>query len=111
MLAFEHFRSQGYEGARVRNKDGEYESKRSSNLQKLKNFDDSEYKVVGLNEGRGKMTGRAIFMCETADETQFLAKMIGEPDSLKKYVDKPALAHRAHDHNQISRYHESQQSS
>lgn len=92
MAAFERFLSQGYEGLMVRNAGGHYENKRSYGLQKVKEFASAEYKVVGVEEGRGKMAGHAIFVCWTADGTPFRAKMKGEIAELKKYFDDPGLA-------------------
>ena len=55
----------GYEGAIIRVGEGVYEwGYRSGDLLKLKQFLDEEFKVVGINEGRGKMLGCAIFVCE-----------------------------------------------
>jgi len=55
-LLHEDFLKQGYEGSIVRlNKP--YEQKRSYNLQKFKDFQDSEAKITGWVEGQGKRTG------------------------------------------------------
>ena len=55
-LWHEDFLKQGYEGSIVRlNKP--YEQKRSYNLQKFKDFQDSEAKITGWVEGQGKRTG------------------------------------------------------
>jgi ATP-dependent DNA ligase len=91
MLAFEKFRSQGFEGAMVRNADGAYVGKRSVDLQKVKEFDDAEFKVVGVTEGRGKLAGHAIFVCRTDRGTEFEAKMKGDQSRLKKLWDNPEL--------------------
>lgn len=92
MLAFEHYLKLGYEGAMARNADGRYVNKRSYDLLKIKEFIDSEFEVVGVEEGRGKLVGHAIFVCATADGTQFRAKMKGETSALKQYFDDPSLA-------------------
>lgn len=92
MLAFQHFLDEGYEGAMVRNCDGLYVNKRSYDLQKVKIFQDSEYEVVSVKEGKGIMAGKAIFVCKTEDGNEFSAKMIGNMDDLKKYVENPSLA-------------------
>ena len=96
MVAFEHFLDEGYEGAMVRNSLSKYEipisaSERSYNLQKVKKFDDAEFECVGVEEGRGKLAGHAIFVCTTPKHVTFKAKMKGKQDDLKKYWDKPAL--------------------
>ncbi len=50
-----------YEGAMARNMHAPYESdKRSKHLQKMKQFEDHEFKVLGINEGRGKDAGTAV---------------------------------------------------
>ena len=95
MAAFEHYRAEGYEGCMVRNAAGLYEghpSHRSSNLQKVKEFDDAEFKVVDVAEGRGKLAGHGIFVCETDKGVRFEAKMIGKLEDLKQYLAKPQLA-------------------
>lgn len=89
MLAFERFLTEGYEGLMVRNFKGLYVNKRSYDLQKVKEFQDAEYLIIGAEEGRGKMAGKAIFVCKTADGAQFRVKMKGSLDSLKKFIDNP----------------------
>lgn len=96
MLAFEAFLAQGYEGIMVRNANGPYKSvsatARSRDLLKLKKFDDTEFEVVGVEEGNGKLAGHAIFICRTDKGVEFRAKMKGEISALKKYWDDPSLA-------------------
>ena len=46
----------GYEGSIIR-LNGEYEQKRSKNLLKVKDFSDSEAKITGFVEGKGKRRG------------------------------------------------------
>jgi len=95
---FQDFLAQGYEGAMARNLEGKYENKRSYNLQKIKEFQDSEFRVVGVEEGRGKLAGHAIFVCEMPKShppgtgVTFNVKMKGETAQLKQYFDNPALA-------------------
>ena len=92
MAAFEAFRKQGYEGAIVRNAVGSYANKRSFDLQKVKEFDDAEFKVVRVVEGRGLMAGHGIFVCVTKDGAEFEAKMVGALKELKKFHENPKLA-------------------
>lgn len=92
LLAFERFRKQGYEGAIVRNAPGLYAHKRSFDLQKVKKFNDAEFKVVRVVEGRGLLAGHAIFVCVTKDGAEFEAKMIGALKELKKFYENPKLA-------------------
>lgn len=85
---FESWRQEGYEGAMLRNSDGLYVNKRSYDLQKVKEFDDAEFQITGIDEGRGKLAGHVgAFVCKTADGKEFLAKMRGSTENLKKYFD------------------------
>lgn len=91
--AFEYFLLKGYEGAMVRNAEGEYKQKgKSYNLQKVKKFVDDEFKVIGVKEGRGKLAGHAIFICRIRKDDTFDAKMKGPISELRKYWDDPDLA-------------------
>ena len=92
MVAFESFREQGYEGAIVRNAEGLYVNNRSFDLQKVKEFDDAEFKVVGVVEGHGALAGHGIFACVTDGGIGFEAKMVGALQELKKYYERPELA-------------------
>jgi DNA ligase-1 len=92
MLAFDAFLKLGYEGAMARNAEGPYVNKRSYDLLKIKEFLDSEFEVVGVEEGRGKLAGHAIFVCRAESGAEFRAKMKGETAALKQYWDNPALA-------------------
>ena len=76
-------RFDGYEGTMVRNADSEYEHKRSYNLQKIKEFDDAEFKITGVKSGRGRMADCAIFTCTTKNGDLFDCKMEGSLDVLK----------------------------
>ncbi len=82
----------GYEGAMARNAEGLYVNKRSVDLQKVKVFHDAEFPVVGVEEGRGKLKGHAIFVCKTAAGVEFRAKLKGSQAELKKYFSNPELA-------------------
>ena len=86
-------RNQGFEGAMLRNGDGLYEqNKRSYGLQKVKEFEDAEFDIIGIEEGRGRLQGHVgAFVCRTGDGKEFLAKMSGSLDGLKAYFDSPAL--------------------
>jgi len=90
--AYYSFVIQNYEGAMARNAKAPYESKRSYNLQKIKEFTDSEFRIVGVQEGQGRMAGRAIFICETEDKNIFTCKLKGSLIELEKYMQNPSLA-------------------
>ena len=77
----------GYEGIMARNLDSPYEFKRSKHLQKIKLFDDGEFPIIGMNEGRGKLTGSCgSFIC-THEGRPFDVKLKGKLSELKKYWD------------------------
>ena len=61
----DQFVTEGYEGLMVRNKKGAYAlDKRSNNLLKYKDFIDSEYEIVGYEEGVGRSKGLVIWTCK-----------------------------------------------
>lgn len=93
MDAYDEFIEEGYEGAIVRNAKGVYKNKRSSDLLKVKQFEDAEFKIVDVIEGRGKLAGHGIFICATEKgDNNFKAKLAGDLDNLKQYWTNPKLA-------------------
>lgn len=89
---FAEYRGLGYEGLMLRNADGRYVNKRSYDLQKVKEFDDAEFDIVGVSEGRGKLMGHAgAFVCKTADGVNFEAKLSGNLDRLREYYEDHSL--------------------
>lgn len=95
MVEFESFLKAGYEGAMARNAKGEYQGKRSYNLQKVKEFQDAEFKIVGIKEGRGSYAGCGIFICHSptapAGEDTFDVKMRGPKERLAEFLKDPSL--------------------
>lgn len=99
MSHYDYFRKAGYEGAMARQLHLPYEHKRSDQLLKLKDFVDSEFKIVGVEEGRGKLRGHVgAFICEVpvgdtmatcavklAGDTSVLAQAWQQPD---KWIGK-----------------------
>ncbi len=72
LAAHAHFVAQGYEGTIVRSGDDGYNiGHRSNSLLKLKDFEDSEFRIVGVVEGKGSFKGKAIFVCETEGGYEF----------------------------------------
>ena len=66
------FLEEGYEGAIVREMDGEYRfGYRSNKLLKVKNFCDKEYEIVGFTTGVGRFNGCCIWICVTEDGDEF----------------------------------------
>jgi DNA ligase-1 len=89
--AFESFLKRGYEGGMARNSDGEYQGKRSYNLQKIKEFQDADYPIVGIEEGRGGYAGCGIFLCKNLVGDTFSAKMRGPKEQLALFLNNPKL--------------------
>ncbi len=68
----------GYEGLMLRNIAGKYRvGVRSTDLQKYKEFEDAEYKVVGFKEGDGLEKGCVVWLCQTAKGQQFAVRPRG----------------------------------
>jgi ATP-dependent DNA ligase len=83
--------AKGYEGTIIRNLKSLYEQKRSFNLQKIKDFQDAEFKIVGIEEGKGKLKGLlGAFICEHNGNT-FNVKFSGNVMSTKKYLYTKSL--------------------
>jgi DNA ligase-1 len=85
---FKEYRDAGYEGLMLRNNNASYENKRSYNLQKVKEFEDAEFEVIGVVEGKGKLQGLlGAFLCRTQDGTEFEVKMTGNQEETKKFLN------------------------
>ena len=58
----------------------------NSYLQKYKVFEDAEFEITGVEEGRGKLAGHAgSFICVTKEGNEFKAKLKGKLSDLKEY--------------------------
>jgi ATP-dependent DNA ligase len=79
-----------FEGSMIRG-NGFYEGgKRSYNLQKLKNFNDAEYKIINAEEGRGKDAGTVgAFVCVTTDGQEFKARLRATYERRRELFDDP----------------------
>jgi DNA ligase-1 len=89
---FEAFRADGYEGLIIRDPEVEYQQKRTTALLKMKEFEDADFPVVGIEEGRGKLQGHVgKFLCQTPDGQVFGAKMAGELSRLKEFFENERL--------------------
>jgi ATP-dependent DNA ligase len=75
---------QGYEGLIIRNYKGTYEHTRSKNLQKYKDFEDDEFKIVGFTDGTGIENGLVIWECEAKQGTTFHVRPQGTHEERKK---------------------------
>lgn len=85
---FTQWRAEGYEGAMWRNPEMEYEKgQRSWGLIKVKDFDEYEYEIVGVEEATGRDEGTAIFICITKEDKEFRVRPMGTRDQRKEYLD------------------------
>ena len=90
------FCEEGYEGSILRNTNAPYTiRKRSNDLQKLKDFDDDEFEIVGFTQGQGDLEGSIIWICKTKEGKQFNVTPIGTREYTKdlfknghKYIGK-----------------------
>ncbi len=86
----------GYEGLIIRNKKGLYRlATRSDNLQKYKEFEDAEFKIVDFIEGEGVEKGAVVWICETESGKRFKVRPLGTFEERKelfkegdKYIGK-----------------------
>ena len=77
----------GYEGSILRN-NKPYENKRSYNLQKFKDFHDTEATIIGWVEGKGKRTGTiGKFLARDADGNEFGMPVMDKMPVLTKMYD------------------------
>jgi len=66
------FISDKYEGLMARNKNSSYKFKnRSYDLQKVKRFEDEEFKIIGGKDGTGREEGLVVFRCINEDGLPF----------------------------------------
>lgn len=92
---FSEFIELGYEGIMLRNINGMYRCNyRSHDLQKYKEFMESEYEIVGFKEGDGRDKGTVIWVCKSENK-EFSVRPKGTMESrrelymnAKKYIGK-----------------------
>lgn len=84
MAQYDQFKKEGYEGAMIRQLGIPYETKRSSQLLKMKGFIEKEFVITGVKEGRGKLANHGIFKCETEEMVGFDAKLSGPTARLEE---------------------------
>ena len=79
--AFGEFVANGYEGIMLRNVDGLYrQNYRSHDLQKYKEFVESEYAIVGFKEADGRDKGTVVWVCKTAEGRKFSVRPKGSQE-------------------------------
>jgi ATP-dependent DNA ligase len=81
---------EGFEGVILRNPKMGYENKRSKNLLKYKEFQDSEFLIIGYTEGKGSLENAVgSFTCTTPEERWFSAKLKAPVAELKRLYQNP----------------------
>jgi DNA ligase-1 len=81
--------SENYEGVMARNADSLYLfGHRSYDLQKVKRFEDAEYKIVGVTDGISIEEGCAIFTCVTEDGLEFSVRPTGTHEERKEMFNR-----------------------
>ncbi len=87
LMYYQFTNKQGYEGAILRN-NKPYENKRSYNLQKYKEFHDTEATITGWVEGQGKRTGTiGKFLARDADGNEFGMPVMAKMPILEEMYD------------------------
>ena len=87
LMYYQFTTKQGYEGAILRN-NKPYEQKRSYNLQKYKEFHDTEATIIGWVEGQGKRTGTiGKFLARDTDGNEFGMPVMDKMPILQKMYD------------------------
>ena len=85
---YDMFMRAGAEGIMIRNVDGLYKlNHRSADLQKYKQFEDSEYKIIDFTEGSNNEKGAVVWVCETKDEKIFNVRPRGTVESRRKHFE------------------------
>lgn len=88
MKYHKQFVKDGYEGVMVRWSDEGYNTgHRSPSLLKYKDFVDSEFKIVDVQEGEGSDRGQAKFVCITKEGNEFEAKPEGKVEHKRDIWD------------------------
>jgi DNA ligase-1 len=81
----------GFEGAMLKNVDGLYMFQyNSSDVEKMKEFEDDEFEIIGGKEGTGTDEGCVIYRCKTKDGKEFDARPRGSvEDRQQMFKDLP----------------------
>ncbi len=86
----------GFEGAMLKNKAGIYMFQYNSNdLEKVKDYEDDEFEIVGGKEGTGADEGCIIYRCKTESGGEFDARPRGtQEDRRQMFIDLPSTIGR-----------------
>jgi len=81
----DHYVALGFEGAMLKNMDGYYMYQYNSNdIEKVKSFQDAEFKIIGGKEGSGLDQGCIIFRCTTSNGKEFDVRPRGTVEERKE---------------------------
>jgi DNA ligase-1 len=81
------FMEQGFEGTIIRNREGMYILKnRSKDLQKYKDFLDTEFKITGGVPAEGTEEGCVVFICKTHEGKEFRVRPRGSFELRRKWM-------------------------
>jgi DNA ligase-1 len=81
---FTEYVQEGYEGIMLRNKKGAYVNNRSHDLQKYKEFEEDEFRIVGFREAEGRDSGTVIWRCATKTGDEFDCRPVGSVEHRKQ---------------------------
>jgi len=81
----------GFEGGMLKNADGIYMFQyNSDDIEKVKEFEDAEFEIIGGKEGTGTDTGCIIYRCITESGREFDARPRGTvEDRQQMFIDLP----------------------
>jgi ATP-dependent DNA ligase len=83
---FSQFVEQGFEGLMLRNRNGIYrQGYRSNDLQKYKEFLESEYPIIGFEDGDGRDKGCVIWVCRIPDGKEFRVRPRGTMEQRREW--------------------------
>lgn len=92
---YARFLEDRYEGQMIRIPSGLYEGKRSKNLIKRKEFQDAEFPVVAIEEGKGNWAGMAKrVVCRLPDGRTFEAGLRGTQDENRQLLARWIAEHK-----------------
>lgn len=80
------FLDKGYEGSIIRNLGGLYKiNGRSYDLLKYKEFDDTEFEIIGAEQNKGKQANQCSILCKTESGNTFAVKPKGTDEQREAY--------------------------
>lgn len=88
---YEKYISDSYEGLIIRNYSAKYETKRTANLLKYKDFQEEEGKVVGIQEALGTEEGAAILIILDPRGNKVPVRFIGSIERRREWTKNPDL--------------------